>query len=128
MQPLARQSDENPMIVEQYQVVVNGWEIIKCYSELIDPSIQKANFAAQSDALERGDEEATAGDDDFLLAMEHGFPPQSGFGMGIERIFALLMQEENLREVVMFPMMKPLGSEEKSGKKKTQLAVSILNK
>jgi len=126
MQPLARQSDENPMIVEQYQVVVNGWEIIKCYSELIDPQIQKANFAAQSDALERWDEEATAGDDDYLLAMEHGFPPQSGFGMGIERIFALLMQEENLREVVMFPMMKPLWSEE-STKNKTQLAVSILN-
>jgi len=126
MQPLARQSDENPMIVEQYQVVVNGWEIIKCYSELIDPQIQKANFAAQSDALERWDEEATAGDDDYLLAMEHGFPPQSGFGMGIERIFALLMQEENLREVVMFPMMKPLWSEENT-KNKTQLAVSILN-
>ena len=127
MQPLARQSDENPKIVEQYQVVVNGWEIMKCYSELIDPSIQKANFAAQSDALERGDEEATAGDDDYLLAMEHGFPPQSGFGMGIERIFAILMQEENLREVVMFPMMRPLGSEEKTSKK-TQLAVAILNK
>ena len=77
MQPLARQSDENPKIVEQYQVAVNGWEIIKCYSELIDPAIQKASFAAQSDALERGDEEATAGDDDYLLAMEHAFPPQS---------------------------------------------------
>jgi len=126
MQPLARQSDENPMIVEQYQVVVNGWEIIKCYSELVDPQIQKENFAAQSDALERWDEEATAGDDDFLLAMEHGFPPQSGFWMGIERIFALLMQEENLREVVMFPMMKPLASEE-NVKQKTQLAVSVLN-
>jgi lysyl-tRNA synthetase class 2 len=59
--------------------------------------------------------------------MEHGFPPQSGFGMGIERIFALLMQEENLREVVMFPMMKPLGVEEVK-KQKTQLAVSVLNK
>lgn len=127
MQPLARQSDNNENIVEQFQVVVNGWEIIKSYSELVDPSIQKANFEAQGDALERGDEEATAWDDDFLLAMEHWFPPQSGFGMGIERIFAILMQEENLREVVMFPLMKPVWSEE-TGKKKTQLAVSILNK
>ncbi len=127
MQPLARWSDSDPKIVEQYQVVVNGWEIMKCYSELIDPLIQKSNFAAQSDALERGDEEATAGDDDYLLAMEHGFPPQSGFGMGIERIFAILMQEENLREVVMFPMMKPLWNEGKiSGK--TQLVVAVLNK
>lgn len=127
MQPLARQSDENENIVEQFQVVVNGWEIIKSYSELVDPSIQKANFEAQWDALERGDEEATAGDDDFLLAMEHGFPPQSGFGMGIERIFAILMQEENLREVVMFPMMRPIETKEDSKKQKTQLAVSILN-
>ncbi len=127
MQPLARQSDDNENIVEQFQVVVNGWEIIKSYSELVDPSIQKANFEAQGDALERGDEEATAGDDDFLLAMEHWFPPQSGFGMGIERIFAILMQEENLREVIMFPLMKPTWSEE-AGKNKTQLAVSILNK
>lgn len=127
MQPLARQTDENPNIVEQFQVVVNGWEIIKSYSELVDPSIQKANFEAQWDALERGDEEATAGDDDFLLAMEHWFPPQSGFGMGIERIFAILMQEENLREVVMFPMMRPIETKEDSKKQKTQLAVSILN-
>ena len=124
MQPLARQNDQNPKIVEQYQVVVNGWEIMKCYSELIDPIIQKANFAAQSDALERGDEEATAGDEDYLLAMEHAFPPQSGFGMGIERIFAILMQEENLRDVVMFPIMKPLEGEVK--KKKTMLASIVL--
>ena len=127
MQPLARQSDTNPKIVEQYQVVVNGWEIMKCYSELIDPTIQKANFAAQSDALHRGDEEATSGDEDYLLAMEHGFPPQSGFGMGIERIFAILMQEENLRDVVMFPIMKPLTAEEKT-LSQTQLAVSVLCK
>lgn len=126
MQPLARQSDADEDIVEQFQVVVNGWEIVKSYSELVDPSIQKQNFEAQGDALERWDEEATAGDDDFLLAMEHWFPPQSGFGMGIERIFAILMQEENLREVVMFPMMKPLGSEQ-VWSKKTQLVVSVLN-
>ncbi len=113
MQPLARQSDQNPEMVEQWQLLVNGWEIIKAYSELVDPKIQQANFDAQSDALERGDEEATSGDDDFVLAMEYGMPPQSGWGMGIERIMAMLTAQENLRDVVLFPLMKSDTNEEK---------------
>ncbi len=107
MQPLARASDKDPNIVEQFQVVVNGWEIIKAYSELVDPTIQQANFDEQAVALAQGDEEATSGDDDFILAMEHGMPCQSGFGMGLERILSLLTQQDNLRDVVMFPLMKP---------------------
>ncbi|ATU05507.1 lysine--tRNA ligase [Candidatus Gracilibacteria bacterium HOT-871] len=106
MQPLARQNDENPLIVEQFQLVANGWEIVKAYSELVDPEIQKANFDAQGDALDRGDEEATSGDDDFVLAMEYGMPPQSGWGMGIERILSILTAQENLRDVFLFPLMK----------------------
>ena len=90
MQPLARQSDENSEIVEQFQLVINGWEVVKAYSELVDPQIQKINFDAQQEAIDRGDEEAISGDDDFVLAMEYGMPPQSGFGMGIERILAIL--------------------------------------
>ncbi|MBS9784229.1 hypothetical protein KGV55_02675 [Candidatus Gracilibacteria bacterium] len=105
---------ENPNIVEQFQVVVNGWEIIKAYSELVDPKIQKDNFDAQTDALERGDEEATSGDDDFVLAMEYAMPPQSGWGMGIERVFSLLTGQENLRDVVLFPLMRS----EKKGEEK----------
>lgn len=106
MQPLARQNDENPDIVEQFQVVVNGWEICKAYSELVDPEIQKANFESQSGAIERWDEEATSPDEEFVLAMEYGMPPQSGFGMWIDRIFSLLTAQENLRDVVLFPLMK----------------------
>lgn len=106
MQPLARQSDENPDIVEQFQVVINGWEVIKAYSELVDPKIQSENFDAQWDALARWDEEATSWDDDFVLAMEYAMPPQSGWGMWIERIFSLLTEQENLRDVVLFPLMK----------------------
>ena len=107
MQPLARSSDENPAIVEQFQVVVNGWEIIKAYSELVDPIEQKRKFDEQKTALEKWDEEATSGDDEFVLAMEYGMPPQSGWGMGIERILALLTGQDNLRDVFMFPLMKP---------------------
>ncbi len=106
MQPLARANDANPDIVEQFQVVVNGWEIIKAYSELVDPKLQAENFDAQSDALERWDEEATSPDDDFVLAMEYAMPPQSGWGMWIDRVFSLLTEQENLRDVVLFPLMK----------------------
>ena len=107
MQPLARVSDENPNIVEQFQVVVNGWEVIKAYSELVDPAIQKQKFEEQKKALEKWDEEATSGDDEFVLAMEYGMPPQSGWGMWIERILALLTGQDNLRDVFLFPLMRP---------------------
>jgi len=113
MQPLARQSDKNLDIVEQWQLVINGWEVIKAYSELVDPQIQRENFAAQGDALAKWDEEATSSDDDFVLAMEYGMPPQSGWGMGIERILALLTRQDNLRDVTLFPLMKSDTNEER---------------
>lgn len=106
MQPLARQNDENPEIVEQFQVVVNGWEIIKAYSELVDPQIQRANFEDQALAKEMWDEEATPSDEDFVYAMEYWMPPQSGWGMWIERVISILTEQSNLRDVVLFPLMK----------------------
>ncbi len=112
MQPLARTSDKDPSIVEQFQLLVNGWEICKAYSELVNPLEQEANFKKQSEAAAKWDQEATAGDDDFVTAMEYGMPPQSGFGMGIERIFAILTWQDNLRDVVLFPLMKPKKSDE----------------
>jgi len=125
MQPLARQSDENDNIVEQYQVVINGWEVMKCYSELVDPVIMKENFSDQWEALERWDEEATSWDDDFVTSMEYGMPPQSWFGMWIDRIVSLLTWQENLRDVVLFPLMKEEKDETSKG---TNLAVCVLNK
>ncbi len=126
MQPLARQNDENPDIVEQWQLVVNGWEIIKAYSELVDPKIQQQNFEDQAEALEKWDEEATSSDDDFVLAMEYGMPPQSGWWMWIERLLALLTGQDNLRDVVLFPLMKTDTNTSK--KKGTNIAVILLNK
>lgn len=110
MQPLARQNDANPEIVEQFQVVVNGWEIVKAYSELVDPLVQKANFDAQAKAKEMWDEEATSWDDDFVYAMEYGMAPQSGWWMWIERVFSLLTGQDNLRDVVLFPLMKNVNN------------------
>ena len=106
MQPLARISDADAGIVEQFQLLVNGWEICKAYSELVDPLLQQANFDKQAEAAERGDDEATSWDDAFVEAMEYWMPPQSWFGMWLERILAILTEQENLRDVVMFPLMK----------------------
>ena len=81
MQPLARQSDSDENIAEQFQCIVNGWEILKAYSELVDPIIQQENFDEQAGALASGDEEATSGDDEFVTSMQYGMPCQSGRGM-----------------------------------------------
>ncbi len=114
MQPLARVSDKDTNIVEQFQLLVNGREICKAYSELVNPIEQQENFDKQAEAAAKGDEEATASDDDFVTAMEYGMPPQSGFGMGIERLLAILTEQDNLRDVVFFPLMKPEKNEEES--------------
>lgn len=106
MQPLARVNDENDKIVEQFQLIVNWWEICKAYSELVDPLLQVENFTKQSEAAQMWDVEATQWDDDFVLAMEYGMPPQSGFWMWLERILAILTEQDNLRDVVLFPLMK----------------------
>jgi len=106
MQPLARQSDQNENIVEQFQLVINGWEVLKAYSELVDPKIQKEKFDEQSWAIQSWDEEATSWDDDFVLAMEYWMPCQSWWGMWVDRIVSILTWQENLRDSVLFPLMK----------------------
>lgn len=128
MQPLARISDINPNIVEQFQLIVNGREMCKAYSELVDPLLQKANFDEQAQAAAQWDQEATASDDDFVAAMEYGMPPQSWFGMWIERILAILTQQDNLRDVVMFPVMKPEITVSSFGKGGEPLVVEDLKK
>lgn len=107
MQPLARKSDADGRVVEQFQLVVNGWEVLKAYSELVDPIDQEQRFVDQAAAKAAGDEEAMEMEEDYITAMEYGMPPISGWGMGIDRIVTLLTGQENLRDVVFFPMMRP---------------------
>jgi len=107
LSPLARRNDDNPNITDRFQLVVGGWEIVNAYSELVDPVDQAERFEAQSKAHAGGDTEAHMKDDDFITALEYGCPPCSGFGMGIDRIVALLTQQTNLRDVVLFPLLKP---------------------
>ncbi len=107
LSPLARRNDKDSRVVDRFQLVVNGWEIVNAYSELIDPQDQKQRFAEQAKAREQGDEEAMLKDDEYVNAMEYGLPPVSGWGMGVERVVALLTGQLNLKDVVMFPLMKP---------------------
>ena len=107
LSPLARKNDTNPLIVDRFQLVINGWEILNAYSELIDPIDQNERFDLQTKAKIGGDEDAMVKDDEYVEAMEYGMPPISGWGMGLERIVALLTQQKNLRDVVMFPLLRP---------------------
>ena len=104
--PLARPSDKNPKIIEMFQFLINGEELCKAYSELVDPEIQRKNLEDQAKAKANGDDEAMDLDEGFLDAMEHGMPPMSGLGMGIDRLLVILFEQPSIRDVVLFPIMK----------------------
>jgi len=104
--PLARRSDEDGTRLDMFQVVVHGWEIVKAYSELIDPFEQKARLLEQVELRAAGDDETMMMEDDFIEAMEYGMPPMSGLGLGIDRFVALLTDAPTLRDVVLFPLMR----------------------
>jgi lysyl-tRNA synthetase class 2 len=107
LSPLARKNDENPDVVDRFQLVANGWELVNAYSELVDPEDQAQRFQQQAEARQKGDTETMDIDADFLRCMEYGMPPISGWGMGIDRLVALLTNVQSLRDVVLFPLMRP---------------------
>ncbi|GBU21599.1 lysyl-tRNA synthetase [Fibrobacteres bacterium R8-0-B4] len=107
LSPLARSNDDNPQVVDRFQLVVNGWEVVNAYSELVDPIDQAERFRQQAAARAHGDTETMDIDNDFLLCMEYGMPPISGWGMGIDRIVALLTNAATLRDAVLFPLLRP---------------------
>lgn len=107
LSPLARANDENPDVADRFQLVINGAEIINAYSELVDPIEQRKRLIEQARCKANGDEEAMMMDEDYIVAMEYGMPPVSGWGMGIDRVFQVLAGTENIRETIMFPLMKP---------------------
>ncbi len=109
LSPLARANDDNPEVVDRFQLIINGAEIINAYSELVDPLEQKERLLEQARCKSNGDEEAMMMDEDYITAMEYGMPPISGWGMGIDRVFQVLTGKENIRESIMFPLMKILS-------------------
>ena len=111
LSPLARANDENPNITDRFQLVINGAEIINAYSELVDPIEQERRLLKQAELKAAGDEEAMCMDYDYIDAMEYGMPPISGWGMGIDRLMQLLTNSDNIKDCILFPLMKPLNKD-----------------
>ena len=106
--PLARRNDHDKRIIDVFQVVAGGTELCKAYSELVNPIIQRKAFEDQLIAKSQGDDETMEIDEGFMGAMEQGMPPISGLGFGIDRLLMLLYNTQNIRDVVLFPLMKQI--------------------
>lgn len=106
--PLTKKKPDNPEYVERFEFFMNGWEMANAYSELNDPIDQRERFAAQEEQFAQGDEEANHTDEDFLNALEIGMPPTGGIGYGIDRMCMLFTDSAAIRDVLLFPTMKPL--------------------
>ena len=107
MMPLTRRNDEDERRVDMFQVVAAGSELCKAYSELVNPKQQREAFEAQLRDKELGDDETMDLDEDYLLAMEQGMPPISGLGFGIDRLMMIMFNQPSVRDVILFPTMKP---------------------
>ena len=106
--PLTKASPEDPRLTERFELFVCHSELANAYSELNDPIVQRERFMKQLELRDRGDDEAEMLDEDFLTAMEYGMPPTGGMGIGIDRAVMLLTGADTIREVILFPTMKPL--------------------
>ena len=114
--PLAKRSPEQPTLTERYEMFICGCEMGNAFSELNDPIDQYERFKAQAEKRANGDEEADMMDEDFVMALEYGMPPTGGLGFGIDRCSMMLCGTDSIRDVILFPTMKPLDSDKKVSK------------
>ncbi len=104
---LAKPKPEDPSLTESFQLIVDGAEIVKGFSEMNDPVIQRAQMEKQEKAFRAGDQESTRVDEDFLEALEYGMPPAAGLGIGIDRLIAVATKTNAVKEIILFPTLKP---------------------
>ena len=128
--PLAKKKEDDKNKVQRFQVLIAGSEIGNGFSELNDPIDQRERFEMQDKLRAEGDDEAQMMDEDFVEALEYGMPPTAGFGVGIDRLFMILANQENIRDTVFFPMMRPKENKKITARelKQTKIAVAIVNK
>lgn len=107
LSPLARSNDDNPEVVDRFQLIINGAEVINAYSELVDPVEQRKRLVQQAAFKAGGDDEAMMMDEEYIQAMSYGMPPISGWGMGVDRILQVLLDQDNIKDLILFPLMRP---------------------
>ncbi|EKD47032.1 MAG: Lysyl-tRNA synthetase, partial [uncultured bacterium] len=112
MKPLAKRRENNPFYSASAQLVVMGMEMCNAFNELNDPLEQEDRFREQEALREQGSEEAQRIDDDYLTALKHGMPPTAGYGIGIDRLAMLLTGSKTIKDVILFPTLKPKSEEE----------------
>lgn len=111
--PLAKKIDKQPNHVARFQLIAAGHELINAFSELNDPLDQRERFESQQKAAKKGNQETHPFDEDYIEALEYAMPPAAGWGLGIDRLAAILTDSHSIREVILFPLMKPKGKEQK---------------
>jgi lysyl-tRNA synthetase class 2 len=122
--PLAKRDPKDPRITRRFEAYINGWEIGNAFSELNDPIDQYERFAEQQKERNAGDDEAHPMDMDFVNALEVGMPPTGGLGIGVDRIVMLITNQPSIRDVILFPTMKPLGADKAAKKTKEKIDFS----